>query len=125
MTAVGGAPVDGSAVSLRAVRKVFGSGSGEVEALGSVDADFGRGTFTAVMGPSGSGKSTLLQVAAGLDRPTAGEVLLAAGDPPAWRAPGSSCMPDESHTKPLWAAAMRAIPPVTSTKPGRAAVVDQ
>jgi putative ABC transport system ATP-binding protein len=28
------------------------------------------------MGPSGSGKSTLLQVAAGLDRPTAGEVIL-------------------------------------------------
>ena len=37
---------------------------------------FLRGTFTAVMGPSGSGKSTLLQVAAGLDRPTRGDVVV-------------------------------------------------
>ena len=45
-------------------------------ALAGVDAAFGRGTFTAVMGPSGSGKSTLLQNAAGLDRPTAGRVWI-------------------------------------------------
>ncbi|MBE3008503.1 ABC transporter ATP-binding protein [Microbispora sp. NEAU-D428] len=39
-------------------------------------ASFGAGTFTAVMGPSGSGKSTLLQCAAGLDRPSAGQVVV-------------------------------------------------
>ncbi|MCX5227029.1 ABC transporter ATP-binding protein [Streptomyces sp. NBC_00233] len=46
----------------------------DVRALDSVDLDFRAGTFTAVMGPSGSGKSTLLQCAAGLDRPTSGQV---------------------------------------------------
>src|SRR5215218_9927380 len=34
------------------------------------------GSFTAIMGPSGSGKSTFLNVAAGLDRPTSGTVVL-------------------------------------------------
>jgi putative ABC transport system ATP-binding protein len=49
---------------------------GGVTALAGVDVQFGRGTFTAVMGPSGSGKSTLLQTAAGLDRPTSGRVWI-------------------------------------------------
>ena len=65
------------AVALRAVTKVYGSGGGAVTALREVTADFTPGTFTAVMGPSGSGKSTLLQCAAGLDRPTSGEIRLA------------------------------------------------
>jgi putative ABC transport system ATP-binding protein len=65
------------AVALRAVTKVYGSGGGTVTALREVTADFAPGSFTAVMGPSGSGKSTLLQCAAGLDRPTSGEVRLA------------------------------------------------
>jgi putative ABC transport system ATP-binding protein len=47
-----------------------------VRALDGVDLAFPRGTFTAVMGPSGSGKSTFLNCVAGLDRPTAGRVLL-------------------------------------------------
>ncbi|GAA0234005.1 ABC transporter ATP-binding protein [Cryptosporangium japonicum] len=56
--------------------RVYGSPRQPVTALAGVDAAFGRGTFTAVMGPSGSGKSTLLQTAAGLDRPTSGRVWL-------------------------------------------------
>jgi putative ABC transport system ATP-binding protein len=64
------------AVSLRGVGKKFGVGTAEVIALDAVTVDFGRATFTAVMGPSGSGKSTLLHCAAGLDRPTSGEVLV-------------------------------------------------
>jgi putative ABC transport system ATP-binding protein len=67
----------GQAVGLRAVTKVYGSGAGAVTALREVTLGFRPGSFTAVMGPSGSGKSTLLQCAAGLDRPTSGEVWLA------------------------------------------------
>ncbi|HEY1344473.1 MAG TPA: ABC transporter ATP-binding protein [Streptosporangiaceae bacterium] len=69
-----GAPA-GQAVALRRVTRVYRSG-GVVMALNQVTLDFAAGTFTAVMGPSGSGKSTLLQCAAGLDRPTSGQVWL-------------------------------------------------
>jgi putative ABC transport system ATP-binding protein len=43
---------------------------------------------TAVMGASGSGKTTLLHCAAGLDRPTSGQDILAGTREPA-RRPGS------------------------------------
>lgn len=38
------------------------------------------GDMTAIMGPSGSGKSTLLYSVSGMDRPTAGKVVLAGQD---------------------------------------------
>ena len=65
-----------SAVALDGVTRTYRSKAGEVHALRGVTHVFPRGSFTAVMGPSGSGKSALLQVAAGLDRPTHGEVHL-------------------------------------------------
>ncbi len=64
-------------VSLRDLRREFGAGpDSRVTALDGVSVDLAAGTFTAVMGPSGSGKSTLLHCAAGLDRPTSGEVTV-------------------------------------------------
>jgi putative ABC transport system ATP-binding protein len=62
------------AIALREVRKVYGSGEAAVTALDGVTTDLPPRSFTAIMGPSGSGKSTLMHVAAGLDRPTSGEV---------------------------------------------------
>ena len=56
--------------------KVYGKGETEVRALDGITAEFAAGQFTAIMGPSGSGKSTLLHCLAGLDRLTAGRVLL-------------------------------------------------
>ncbi|MEV0209361.1 ABC transporter ATP-binding protein [Streptomyces sp. NPDC050788] len=64
------------AVHLTDVTKQYGEGPDAVLALDKVSAGIESGTFTAVMGPSGSGKSTFLHCAAGLDRPTSGEVRL-------------------------------------------------
>jgi putative ABC transport system ATP-binding protein len=62
------------------VSKTYGRGADPVHALRNVTASFAAGTFTAIMGPSGSGKSTLLHVAAGLDRPTSGDVQIGGAD---------------------------------------------
>ncbi|HEX3784218.1 MAG TPA: ABC transporter ATP-binding protein [Pseudonocardiaceae bacterium] len=63
-------------VRLHGVQKIYGNQRTGVRALDGVSIGFRRGGFTAVMGPSGSGKSTFLHCAAGLDRPSAGSVLL-------------------------------------------------
>ena len=67
-------------VELCSVTKRHGTGEQAVTALDDVSTHFSAGTMTAVMGPSGSGKSTLLHCAAGLDRPTSGEVLIGGTD---------------------------------------------
>jgi putative ABC transport system ATP-binding protein len=63
-------------VALHDLRMEYTAGRGRVTALDGVTVGLPAGTFTAVMGPSGSGKSTLLHCAAGLDRPSSGEVVL-------------------------------------------------
>src|SRR5947209_2996795 len=45
-------------------------------ALEATDLRVAENDFVTILGPSGCGKSTLLRIVAGLDRPTAGEVLL-------------------------------------------------
>lgn len=46
------------------------------EVLHGVSCTFEPGRMYAIMGPSGSGKTTLLSLLAGLDLPTAGEILV-------------------------------------------------
>ena len=58
------------------LRRTFGSGATEVHALDGVDIEVPAGRLTVVRGPSGSGKTTLLNLLGGLDRVTAGQVLL-------------------------------------------------
>ncbi len=69
----------GQLVELTAVSKVYG-GDREHAALDSISIGLEAGQATAVMGPSGSGKSTLLNVIGGLDRPTAGSVVVDGSD---------------------------------------------
>ncbi len=64
-------------LSARALAKTYRADGTETQALRGVDLTLAPGEFVAVMGPSGCGKSTLLHLLGGLDRPTAGEIVLA------------------------------------------------
>lgn len=63
-------------VRFRHVHKIYRIADTGVVALGGVDFDVHEGEFLAIVGPSGSGKSTILNLIGGLDRPTAGEVVV-------------------------------------------------
>ena len=78
MTAVTASQPAAGTVAARAeeVTKIYGTGDTAVRALNNITVDFVAARYTAIMGPSGSGKSTLLHCLAGLDRVTAGRVML-------------------------------------------------
>jgi len=63
-------------LTTRNLSKTYTTGPLEVEVLKSIDLDLNAGEIVIIMGPSGVGKSTLLHVIGGLDRPSAGEVLI-------------------------------------------------
>ena len=61
---------------LKGVGLTLPSAAGPVEILKDVELSIGASERVAVVGPSGSGKSSLIAVAAGLEQPTQGEVVL-------------------------------------------------
>ena len=61
---------------VRGVERRFAAANGSTLALQATDLDVAENDFITILGPSGCGKSTLLRIVAGLDVPTAGEVLL-------------------------------------------------
>ena len=56
--------------------KIVQSGDEPLSILENVSFDVEPGAAVAIVGASGSGKTTLLGLLAGLDRPTAGEVVI-------------------------------------------------
>lgn len=69
-------PSADSAVRLVQLSKTYPNGPEEIIALEGISLAIEPGAFIAIMGPSGSGKSTFLNLAAGLDTPTGGHVLI-------------------------------------------------
>jgi len=61
---------------MRGVRKTYPSPAGPFDALDGIDLTAARGDFVAIVGRSGSGKSTLLNLLGGIDRPSAGEIVV-------------------------------------------------
>lgn len=58
------------------LEKTYAQGGTAYQALKGIDLTFEAEKFYAIIGKSGSGKSTLLHLLGGLDRPTAGQVIL-------------------------------------------------
>ncbi len=68
------------AADIRDLRKDYVLGGETIRALRGVTFQVPEGDYISIMGPSGSGKSTLLNLLGCLDRPTAGQFLLADQD---------------------------------------------
>lgn len=65
-----------SALELKNVWLTFPTADGSLDVLKDVSIDIQSGSSVAIVGPSGSGKSSLISVAAGLEKPSQGEVSL-------------------------------------------------
>lgn len=56
--------------------KTYHDGTSSVNVLKSINLTISKGERVAIVGPSGSGKSTLLHLLGGLDKPSAGQLLM-------------------------------------------------
>lgn len=63
-------------ITIRGLQKTFGASP----ALHGVDLDIRSGELIGLLGPSGSGKTTLLRAIAGLETPSAGQILFGGQD---------------------------------------------
>jgi len=71
---------NGLAIHTDNVQRHYQMGEALIRAVDGVTIEIAAGEFVALLGSSGSGKSTLLNLLAGLDRPSAGHVVVMGKD---------------------------------------------
>jgi len=65
-----------SFIELKDVEKTYKMGEVEIKAVDSISFPVEKGEFVIVVGPSGAGKTTVLNILGGMDKPTAGSVVV-------------------------------------------------
>jgi putative ABC transport system ATP-binding protein len=63
-------------ISIQKVSKFYGTKQNPIKAVGPVDLEIEKGSYTLILGRSGSGKSTLLNLMSGLDKPSEGRLVV-------------------------------------------------
>ena len=63
-------------LKLKDIKKIYDSGTLQVQALKNVSVEFRKSEFVAILGPSGCGKTTLLNIIGGLDQYTSGDLVI-------------------------------------------------
>lgn len=69
-----------TAIDIDNVSKSYHRDSLVIPVLNNISLQVPNGEFLALMGPSGSGKTTLLNLIAGIDRPSAGTIMVGGTD---------------------------------------------
>ncbi|MEJ8839015.1 ABC transporter ATP-binding protein [Ramlibacter sp. AN1133] len=67
-------------IEFRGVSKRYGADASARAAVDGISFEIPRGSLTTILGPSGCGKTTTLRLIAGLETPSAGEVLIGGRD---------------------------------------------
>ena len=63
-------------LQLKGIKKDYAAGGGKVAALRGIDLRFRQAEFVSILGPSGCGKTTMLNLIGGLDRYSAGDLVI-------------------------------------------------
>ena len=77
------------ALELKSIARVFGKGETALQIFSDLSLTVNPGEIVGLIGPSGAGKSSLLHIAGLLEKPTAGEVMIA----------GQNCTDMDDKTK--------------------------
>lgn len=105
--------MSGAGLSLRGITRIYGGGlwrrAAAVRAVDDVSLSLAPGEVLGIVGESGSGKSTLGRIAARIESPTAGEVLI--DGQPGLRIGSSAWRRERAQVQMIWQNPSRALDP--------------